>query len=55
MIQAGASSKALQMTLGHQSAAFTLSVYGHVSEQDLDAVVDRLEGILSQSKNDDAR
>jgi integrase len=47
MIQAGASSKALQMTLGHQSAGFTLSVYGHVSEQDLDAIVERLEEILS--------
>lgn len=51
MMQAGASSKALQMTLGHQSAGFTLSVYGHVSEQDLDAIVERLEEILSRGRN----
>ena len=53
MIQAGASSKALQIALGHQSAGFTLSVYGHVSEQDLDAVVERLEAILSPGTSDD--
>ena len=53
MIQAGASSKALQITLGHQSAGFTMSVYGHVSEQDLDNVVERLEEILSPWTSDD--
>jgi dTDP-4-amino-4,6-dideoxygalactose transaminase len=54
MMQAGASSKALQMALGHQSASFTLSVYGHVSEQDLDAVVERLEEILSPRTTDES-
>jgi integrase len=53
MIQAGASSKALQMNLGHQSAGFTLSVYGHVSEQDLAAIAERLEEILSPGTTDD--
>jgi integrase len=52
MIQAGASSKALQMNLGHQSAGFTLSVYGHVSEQDLAAIAERLEEILSSGTKD---
>jgi integrase len=52
MIQAGASSKALQMNLGHQSAGFTLSIYGHVSEQDLAAIAGRLEEILSPSTTD---
>jgi integrase len=53
MIQAGASSKALQLNLGHQSAGFTLSVYGHVSEEDLAAIAERLEEILSPGPKDD--
>jgi integrase len=52
MIQAGASSKALQMNLGHQSAGFTLSVYGHVSEEDRAAIAERLEEILSPRASD---
>jgi site-specific recombinase XerD len=35
MIRAGASPKALQAILGHQSAGLTLSVYGHVFEHDM--------------------
>jgi integrase len=53
MIQAGASSKALQINLGHQSAGFTLSVYGHVSEEDRAAISERLEEILSPGTTDD--
>ncbi|MDP9302146.1 MAG: hypothetical protein M3P43_14830, partial [Actinomycetota bacterium] len=35
--------KAVQSILGHASAAFTLTVYGHLFEADLDAVADALE------------
>ncbi len=41
MIQAGASPKAVQTILGHASAAFTLTVYGHIFDADLDAVCQR--------------
>jgi integrase len=57
LIRAGASPKALQAILGHQSAGFTLSVYGHVFEQDMAALAERLEAIVavteSQPRRDD--
>jgi len=43
MIQAGASPKAVQSILGHRSAAFTLSVYGHIFDADLDDLAARLD------------
>jgi len=43
MIRSGASPKAVQTVLGHASAAFTLTVYGHIFEADLDAVAEGLE------------
>jgi integrase len=43
MISSGASPKAVQAILGHRSAAFTLTVYGHLFEADLDEVATRLE------------
>ena len=43
MIQAGASPKAVQVILGHRSAAFTLSVYGHLFDADLDDLAARLD------------
>jgi integrase len=46
MIRAGASPKALQTILGHQSAGFTLSVYGHVFEQDIAELAQRLEKVV---------
>ena len=46
MIRAGASPKALQTILGHQSAGFTLSVYGHVFEQDISELAQRLEEVV---------
>lgn len=46
LIRAGASPKALQTILGHQSAGFTLSVYGHVFEQDMAELAQRLETIV---------
>lgn len=50
MIRAGASPKALQAILGHQSAGFTLSVYGHVFEHDMTELADRLEEVVDAAK-----
>ncbi len=44
MISAGWSPKAVQQVLGHASVAFTLSVYGHLFKDDLDALGDALDG-----------
>lgn len=43
MIRSGASPKTVQTVLGHASAAFTLTVYGHIFEADLDDLAERLE------------
>ncbi|WP_051165467.1 tyrosine-type recombinase/integrase [Nocardia testacea] len=42
-IRAGASIKVLQRMLGHASAALTLDRYGHLFEDELDGVADRLD------------
>jgi integrase len=44
MIGAGWSAKAVQQTLGHASAGFTLSVYEHLFDDDLDSLADALDG-----------
>ena len=44
MIAAGASLKAIQTILGHGSAAFSLTVYGHLLPSDLDELASRLDG-----------
>ncbi len=43
LISAGASPKAVQSIIGHRSAAFTLNVYGHIFETDLDALGEMLD------------
>ena len=43
MIRAGASPKTVQTVMGHSSAAFTLDVYGHIFEDDLDDLAENLE------------
>ena len=43
MIAAGASPKAVQTVLGHANAGFTLSVYGHMFDADLDDLAQRLD------------
>jgi len=43
LIAVGASPKAVQSIMGHKSAAFTLTVYGHVFDADLDALAKRLD------------
>jgi integrase len=46
LISSGASPKAVQAILGHRSAAFTLTVYGHLFDADLDEVAARLEDTI---------
>jgi integrase len=46
MIHAGASPKTVQTVLGHASAAFTLTVYGHIFDADLDDLAERLEMLV---------
>lgn len=41
--RAGASPKAVQSIMGHRSAAFTLTVYGHLFDEDLDALAKRMD------------
>lgn len=43
IVGAGGSAKTLQTVLGHRSAAFSLTVYGHLFDADLDALADRLD------------
>jgi integrase len=43
LIHSGAPPKAVQQILGHRSAAFTLTVYGHLFDADLDQVANGLE------------
>jgi integrase len=43
MIERGADAKTLQKILGHRSAAFSLTVYGHLFDADLDALAARLD------------
>jgi integrase len=46
MIHAGATRKELQVVLGHASAGFSLTQYGHIFDADLDRVADRLDALL---------
>jgi integrase len=45
MIGLGVGPKTIQRVLGHQSAAFTLTVYGHLFESDLDDLARRLDEV----------
>jgi integrase len=53
MVAAGASLKALQTVLGHGSAAFSLTVYGHLFDDDLDALAGRLDELRRAPDHDD--
>jgi integrase len=44
MIRAGWPAKAVQQVLGHASASFTLTVYGHLFDDDLDELAAALDG-----------
>jgi integrase len=48
MIHAGATPKVVQTVLGHSSAAFTLTVYGHVFDADLDGLAERLDMLATK-------
>ena len=45
----GADVKAVQRMAGHRSATVTLDVYGHLFDQGLDDVADRMNARLSDS------
>lgn len=47
-IRSGANVKVVQRMLGHASAALTLDRYGHLFDDDLDAVADALEKLRSR-------
>lgn len=44
-IQSGANIKAVQRMLGHADASITLNRYGHLYEDDLDRVAERMDGL----------
>ncbi len=46
---AGASPKAIQTILGDATAGYTLTVYGHVFDESLDGIGDRLEELMARS------
>jgi len=52
MIQASASPKPVQTVLGHRSAAFTLTVYAHLFDTDLDELAARLENLADSSRTE---
>ena len=43
IVAAGGSPKTLQTVLGHRSAAFSLTVYAHLFDAELDVLADRLD------------
>ena len=45
MIHAGADAKTVQTVLGHRSVSFTLTVYGHLFDADLDELAERLDAL----------
>lgn len=47
-IRSGDDIKTLQGTLGHATAAFTLDVYGHVTDQMKQASAQRMERYITQ-------
>ena len=49
-LQSGNDIKTVQETLGHHTAAFTLDVYGHVTEEMRKASADRLETFINSVK-----
>jgi len=49
MIHAGASAKDVQTILGHRSAGFTLTVYGHFFDVDLDDLASRIDVVLQRA------
>lgn len=50
-LQNGANVKTLSKALGHRSVAFTLDVYGHVSEEMSDDFADLIENVIASNQN----
>ena len=50
-LQNGANVKTLSKALGHRSVAFTLDVYGHVSEEMSEDFADLVENVISSCIN----
>jgi integrase len=48
IVAAGGSAKTFQTVLGHRSASFSLTVYGHLFDADLDALADRLDAMTAK-------
>lgn len=55
MISSGASIKAVQRQLGHATATMTLDLYGHLYDDDLDALADALDRRIADSPAPPAR
>jgi len=51
LISAGCSVKAVQVALGHASAAVTLDVYGHLWPGDEDRIRDAVDGIFGATED----
>ena len=47
-VSSGANVKAVQRRLGHSSAAMTLDIYADLFDEELDAVADALDAVVSQ-------
>lgn len=54
MIASGGSPKAVQVVLGHADPGFTLRVYGHLFDSDLDALAQRLDEVGRNSPTPNA-
>ena len=50
LIQSGANVKTLQRQLGHKTATMTLDQYGHLFDDDLDDVADKMDDIIAADR-----
>ncbi|QDH85072.1 tyrosine integrase [Gordonia phage Dardanus] len=50
MIRSGAHVKTVQRQLGHKTATMTLDLYGHLFDDDLDQIADRMGAELRAAK-----
>jgi integrase len=53
LIQSGANVKTLQRQLGHKTATMTLDQYGHLFDDDLDDVADKMDDIIADGRAHD--
>ena len=55
MIHSGATPMEAQTVLGHAIASFTLTVYGHILDADLDRVAERLDAVIGEPETGQGR